>query len=246
MKEISNFIVNSHDADGSGTVRLSCAVRYMQECANLQLKHTHPTSQELAEHHQAFIISRMSVKCVQPLFAYDDIEVQSWLKSHRGVTFERLYRIVRGGHTVAEATSEWCLLGEGHKLLRSDTWDNTPHMDDDSVQLGRTERIIIPRDMTLEYVGKKSIAYGDIDSNRHMNNTNYPDMYCTFIPELNEPHTDGVRYFVSDYTVRFINEAPLGEELTVYRLKEDNKYLFKTVRADGEVNTEAKINIIEY
>ncbi len=245
MKKITDITVNSHDTDGSGTVRLSCTVRYMQECAMLQLQHTHPTSEELRQRRQAFIISKMSVKCFAPLFAYDDLEVQTWLAAFHGVTYDRVYRIKRNGVTVAEAASIWCLIGSGKKLLRADTWDNTPHTDDDSVDVAISHRSFFPSDDTLEQVGEKLVSYGDIDSNRHFNNTHYPDMYCSFIPELND-FSLGKKFFISDYSVKFLNEAPLGERLTVYRSKTDDVYYFKTVRADGLINTEARLCIAEY
>lgn len=248
MKEISNFIVNSHDADGSGTVRLSCTVRYLQECANLQLQHTHPTPQELLQNGQAFIISKMNVKCYAPLFAFDKIEVQTWLASFHGVTYDRMYKIVKDGEIVAEASSVWCLMGPGRRLLRASTWDNTPHMDADTISFTLSHHEHFPHDEDLELVGEKTVLYADVDSNRHFNNACYPDMYCSFIPELND-FASGKKYFVSDYSVHFLNEAPYKEKLTVYRSKTDkanSTYHFKTVREDGLINTRTRLCLTEY
>ena len=87
-------------------------------------------------------------------------------------------------------------------------------------------------------VGKYRVNYDDADQNLHMNNTRYPDMYSNFL-DLN-----GKR--IHTISINFIKEAPLGDELTVYLTKADNgAYYFRTVRSDGELNTEAEIWLSE-
>ncbi len=240
MKEISEFTVNSHDEDGYGIVRPSCVLRYMQECANLQINHTHPTSEELKEKHQAFILSKMNVKMYHPLHKFEKITVHTWLKECRGVTYNRLYKIFRGETLIAEGTSIWAMIGEGGRILRATEWDNTAHRDGDSVSLPAPGRFKLPDGLEFEYVGNKAVRFADIDSNCHMNNTNYPDMYCGFIPEMmydkNRPTPAAA---LDEFYINYVKEAPQGELLKIYKAVKDGKYYFRTVREDGLTNTEA-------
>ncbi len=241
MKEISEFIINSHDEDGYGNVRPSCVLRYMQECANLQLNHTHPTSEELKEKHQAFVISKMDVKMYERLHKFDRITVTSWLKECHGVTYNRLYRIHRGQTLVAEGNSIWAMIDilDG-RILRVSEWDNTAHLDSDTVDIQTPRHFRMPKDLEFEYVGDKSVRFADIDSNCHMNNTNYPDMYCGFIPEITyrkgKEEPDGE---IGEFLINYHKEAPQGDTLKIYRAYRDGAYYFRTVRDDGEINTDA-------
>ena len=71
----------------------------------------------------------------------------------------------------------------------------------------------------------------------HMNNTKYPDMYSNFLP-LNKK-------MITKLAINYVNEAKLGEKLRVLRANCDNIYYFKTVRADGKVNSVAEIELCD-
>ena len=87
-------------------------------------------------------------------------------------------------------------------------------------------------------VGGRLTEYADVDMNRHMNNTHYPDILCGYIPEIS-----GNR--VISMTLNFVNEAPLGERIKIYSGKSDGSYYFRTKRPDGKVNVEAEFILEE-
>ena len=94
---------------------------------------------------------------------------------------------------------------------------------------------------TLETVGQKTVRLSDVDYNGHMNNTNYVDMLCDYIPEL----TAGT-HRVTVMRIHFSKEAPIGETIEIKRLRTpDDKYIFRTFRSDGDVNVEAEFKIEE-
>ena len=70
-----------------------------------------------------------------------------------------------------------------------------------------------------------------------MNNTRYPDMYANFLPLDNKR--------IRSISINYKNEAPRGERLRVERADcgDGNTFYFRTVRADGLVNTEAEIEL---
>lgn len=236
MKWTENYRVNSHDSDASGKVRPSLILRYMQETANLQLHNLGPTTDELIAGDRAFILSRINMSIYAELHAYDNISVSSWACESRGVSFNRCYQIQRGGELVAEAASVWGLIGiSDRKIYRVE--DITLGFDtDEPLELDAPKRVHIPRDLPLALVGERPIVYSDLDLNQHMNNTNYPDMLCDFIPNV-------VDKKILNISISFAGEARLGETLKVYMRDTDGQYYFRTVRSDGSTNVEAMIMV---
>jgi acyl-ACP thioesterase len=86
-------------------------------------------------------------------------------------------------------------------------------------------------------VGGYGVHYGDVDQNRHMNNTKYPDMYSNYLP------LDGK--MIKSITIHYNNEAVIGEKLRVFRTNVGDNYFFRTVRSDGKVNSEAQIELCD-
>jgi len=90
---------------------------------------------------------------------------------------------------------------------------------------------------TLADIGTYGVHYGDVDRNRHMNNTKYPDMYSNFLPLENK--------MIKSISINYKNEAVIGEKLRVQRAYEDGIYYFRTVRGDAKVNSEASIELAD-
>lgn len=133
---------------------------------------------------------------------------------------------------ITEAASVWGLIGiEDHKLYKIE--DIKFGFDiDEPLELDSPRRVHIPRELNLSLVGERTIVYSDLDGNNHMNNTNYPDMLCDFIPDM-------VGRRVISLGISFAHEARLGEILKVYMAESDGEYYFRTIRSDGQVNVEA-------
>ena len=86
-------------------------------------------------------------------------------------------------------------------------------------------------------VGEFVVRYADVDQNRHMNNTRYPDMYSNFLP------LEGKR--IKSMSIAYLNEAPLGDILTVQMAESGGLFYFRTLRSDGKINSEAEIELTD-
>lgn len=234
MKYTINLTVNTHDTDMHGAVRPSVILRYMQEAANLQMNHTHPSSDELRfEMGKAFILSKVTVNIYSDLRAEDQIEVSTWANESEGVSFRRSAQIRKNGVIIAEMISVWALLNiETRRLCRVrdiqlgfDTEPEYPEIDE-------PERLRMPADLTPKLMGTRTVYYSDIDCNAHMNNTNYPDMLLNFLPDIKDKK-------VYSFAIHFMNEARLDTSFKVYVANEPEKTYFKTVLPDGKVGVEA-------
>lgn len=192
-----------------------------------------PTYAALFQKGLAFVLSRMSVRFYAPLFEYDDITLQTWTCLEKGASFGRAYRVLRGDEVVAEAMAVWALinLNEG-RLMRVDEVDF--HYSGDE-PLDIPTRFSFPR-VPLDEVAARTVLYEDVDCNGHMNNARYADWLCNCIPDIDV-------LTVTELQIYYVQEAPLGETVTVLYGEADDggTHLFETHLPNGDVNVRAVI-----
>ena len=230
-----------HDTDGDGILRPSALLVYMQETANIQCREYGMDLNDL--HHiegKGFLLSRMMVKIFAPLHAYEDIEVRTWCIDNKGYNFIRCFAVYRGDEQMALAVSHWALLDVAEKKMirTTDFRRDFPYgeMPDETLL---PPRVRSPAATDMEIVGARTIVYSDLDFNRHMNNTRYPDMICDFLPSM-----EGRR--VSSLSLSYLREAAFGDTLAVSRAPmegEGEGYLIRTTRPDGAVCLEALVEL---
>jgi acyl-ACP thioesterase len=211
----------------------------MQETANHQMRDKKPSYEELFKAGKAFILSRIDIRIYGDVMQYDKLDVQSWPCASKGVSFNRCYRVLRDGETMAEAVSVWALLNiADHRLCRVNEVDLSNYTYGEQLAFDGPTRFRLTPEMEegMTLAGTRRIMYSDIDCNRHMNNTNYPDMLCDFIPDIWDRQ-------ITSMKIHFVSEAPYGETLQVYRTERDTNgvFLFRTERANGETNVAAEI-----
>lgn len=236
MKWKEVYKINSHDADANGIVRVSHIMKYMQETANLQMWNMKPSYSDLREKEMAFVLSRIRISLYAPLHAHDEIICESWPCESKGVTFNRCYQILKDGIIIAEAVSAWALISTEEKKLYRVTDIELDYGMDEMLELDLPARFKIPAEVRMSLRGEKTVDYSDLDMNMHMNNTNYPDLLCNYIPQ-SEMMTSRVIGMAVNYT----SEAKLGDVLKVYRGESDGSYYFRTQKPDGTTNIEAEI-----
>lgn len=227
--------VDIHEVDYNGVARASALMRYMQTAAQNQLTENGMSYDELIERNRAFILSRITMEFSAPLRAYDRISALSFPCESRGFSFLRCHALEKEGQPIAKALSVWALIDtETRGLVKVNDFElglttNKPL----DISLAR---FVIPKEISP--VGSFKVRYSDTDQNRHMNNTRYPDMYSDFLP-LEKKRIERI-------SINYLNEAPAGEELTVYScVDEMGIYYFRTVRKDGLTNTEAQIMLCD-
>ena len=238
----SAFTVGSHDTDYMNGVRPSALLRYLQETSNLEHRFCGPDLYRLRDENKiAFILSKVSMKISGAPAPFEELRVQSWYAGSRGFSFLRCGRVFHGDELICEMHSVWALTDitdpTDRKLLRADTLE-LGFGAGEPLSLGFPPRMRFPADPEGIRVGQKKVLYADCDLNRHMNNTHYPDLFLGFAGDL-----DGKR--AEEIEISYLSEAPLGEELTVFRTEKDGDLFFRSVRASGAVNAEARIRLTQ-
>ena len=54
--------------------------------------------------------------------------------------------------------------------------------EDAAIETAAPIRFRLPADAPLREVGRHLVTYADVDVNRHMNNTKYADLLCSYLP----------------------------------------------------------------
>ena len=235
MKFSRHYQTAWHDTDFDRKVRPSQLLVYMQETSNCHMASCGLTLDELRDQKRlAFILSRISLALYRPLYAFEDIDVQTWTCPGRGFSSNRAFRILRGEDVIAEAYTTWALLDlENGKLCRFDRCDYA-FEDEDPPAMPIPARVRFPADADFAEWGKRRIVYSDLDYNGHMNNTRYPDMLCDFLPIESLGRIRGM-------TLSYLHEAAFGDTVTLLGTKQDGSYYVRTQNEAGVTCLEAQI-----
>lgn len=240
MKFTQHYTVKWHDTDANRMIRPTALFMYMQETANEHLAKEAISLDALRdEQGLAFLLSSISVVMYEPLYARDEIAVQTWVTESRGLKHNRCFAVLRGSCVVAEAFSVWALMDLREKrLLRSG--EEPYHLEpEQAVILPLPKRFHVPAPESMGLVGKRRIVYSDIDYNGHMNNTHYPDLFCDFLP-------DACSCRVTGMMLSFLHEAAFGHTLDVWRARTDDGFLFRLTDENGTVCTDALVQTVPF
>lgn len=231
-----SFTTRWHDTDAYRRVRATQMLVYMQEVSNHHMESCGLSLDRLRDEKRlAFILSKIRMRLYQPLYAFENIEVQTWTCEGRGFAISRFYRIMRGDCVIADADTTWALVNIDNKsLVRQEDIDIYSFENEPTVTLDIPLRLRFPRGAELESVGSRRIVYSDLDYNMHMNNTRYPDMLCDF---MSEDEIGAVKGFVLSY----VHEAAMGDVLDVRTVRCGEERYFRTVNEAGDTCLEAAV-----
>ncbi len=224
-----------HDTDARRRVRPTQLLVYMQETSNRHLTAMGQDLDKLRDDRGlAFILSKIRMELLEPVYAYEDIEVDTWTVAGRGYAFNRFYRIRKGNKTVALADTVWALISlESRELCREGSFDFGFEHEPPAL-LSIPPRFRVPHTEEMTLCGQRPIVYSDLDYNMHMNNTKYADMLCDFMPYEKTADIWGI-------SLSYLHESSFGDTLSVYMSTSDGKFDFRTVNGEGKVCLEAEI-----
>ena len=237
MKFVKEYTTRWHDTDATRIVRPTQLLVYMQETSNAHLDSTgHNLDRLRDEHSLAFLLSKTKIALYAPLYAHEEIRVETFTAESRAFGFNRYYRILRGDEVIAAADTTWALIDlNSRQLCKADAFDfGFEH--EPSLDIGLPPRFRVPHNDELDLLGERRIVYSDLDYNMHMNNTRYADMLCDFMPLEDVPAIKGM-------SLSYLHEAAFGDVIKIYAKKSDGRYSFRTVNQNGITCLEAEVLI---
>ena len=224
-----------HDTDANRCVRPTQILVFMQEASNHHIKALGTDLDKLRdEEGLAFLLSKIRLALHRPLYAFEDITVETWTVESRGFSFNRFFRITRGDEIIAEADTTWALISlKTGELCKVDSFSfGVEH--EPPIDIGLPLRFRVPKTELLELIGERKTVYSDLDYNMHMNNTRYADMLCDFMPYEKTSQIKGI-------SLSYLHEASFGSTVKVYRYEDEGKFSFRTVNEEGKACLEAEI-----
>ena len=230
-----NYTTRWHDTDANRIVRPTQILVFMQEASNHHIKALgHDLDKLRDEQGLAFLLSKIRLALYKPLYAFENITVETWTTPSRGFSFNRFFRIKRGDDVIAAADTTWALISlKTGELCKVDSFDfNFEH--EEPIDIGLPTRFRVPKQEILELVGERKIVYSDLDYNMHRNNTRYADMLCDFMPYDKIAQIKGI-------SLSYLHEAAFGNTVKIYRTDDGQKFDFRTVNENSTVCLEAEI-----
>ena len=226
--------INVHDIDYNGIAKASAILKYMQTAADSQLAEHGMSYEGLKGIGRAFILSKLKLEINKSFREGEPITAITFPCESRGFSFLRCYGIEQEGEVVARAVSLWALIDTNNRSLVKvkDFELDLPLLPPIDLYL---DRFKLPD--SLIDVGGYGVHYGDVDRNMHMNNTKYPNMYSNYLPLM------GKR--IKTVSINYLSEAPMGEKMRVLRADAGDMFYFRTVKANGAVNSEAEITLCD-
>lgn len=229
------YRIGAAETDINNIASPSALFRYMQDASDCHMVATGPSYDELLSRGMSFVLSRVSLVLSDKLLhRHDEINVETFATPSRGVAFGRDYRITSGDSLVALASTVWALvdISSGSLVRTGDV--ELGYGEEPPIDIGMPTRWRIPRELSLDELGRYKVSYADADVNGHMNNTRYPDIFCAFAGDMRGMTPSSMR-------INFITEAPLGELLFVTGASDGQHRYIRTIREDGKINAEADI-----
>lgn len=233
-----------HDTDGKGVLSPSRLLVYLQETAQAHIMSLGAGDEAMrSRDKEAFWLTRICFDVIKPIRAFDKIKVETWgSDDSRCFSFTRCFRVRRGGETVAQAYSVWALMNiETLRPISVKEW-SVPLELEAPIKPSAPLHARLPRDAVYTHGGTRTVTYGDIDVNGHMNNTRYPDVLCGFLPSA---AFDGK--CVNEMSLSYLHEAADGctlEGTFAPDPEDDDVYYVRTLISGTEtVNAEARIKL---
>lgn len=228
-----------YSADQYKMAKISGILQITQEAGNRQMTRDQIPYNELLASGKAFMLSRLDMEIHEPLKCDEMVTVSSWPCESQRATFLRNYSVERDGKRIITISSQWVLVDiESRKVLKVEDLDMSSCYFGEYIELCK-DKLRVPRDVAMEEVGTKLVQYTDLDYNGHMNNTYYLDVLSNFIPEL-----PAGTHRAKTVRLHYSKEAVLGETISIQMAKiGPEKYLFKTLKENGETNIICEIGL---
>ena len=229
-----------HDVDMSGRMKVSALMRYMEETAYRHMNKAGPTAESLRAKGQAFLLARTVVEVYAELRHGDEFEVGTWAENTcAGVSFGRAFSVRRGDVTVARSKTVWTLYDFCERRIIRVRDFPSDYMAEEPIDMELPRRLTLPETIQssdLVKLDEKRVEYGDIDENRHMNNTVYADMFCGCVPEICSGEAR-----VKSIFINYSHECSLGGKIEIEGASDGGVRYFRSKLSDGTLNAEAKV-----
>ena len=224
-----DFLITSTDTDASYACRPSALFVYLQRTIVRQAREVGASRDDMLSKYNCFwMVLRIWVRLNRPIIWGETLTVRMTVRRPQGARIYRDCDLFVGQEQVGEASTLWVLANHSTKRpINLDSLPEFPAQNSPAAKDVTLSRIQFPENMALH--DRRRLYYSDTDINGHINNTRYVDLACD-AAELNlRPH--GV--FMQEISISFVNECFAGDELMLYRGKDNGRLYIHGKGSDG-------------
>ena len=236
MKHSAKIVLYSSYFDMNDRLSPKSFLNLFQDVAGVNAVEIGVGYEDMLKKKLYWILSRVKFDVLKMPVPNQTVIVQTWPHEKGRIDFDRDFKILsEDGEVLVIGTSKWCVIDtESRTLQRTDNVNYVGEICPDVNYQEKFGKIMLPAEDVFEEVFTHEVRFSDLDHNKHMNNTNYADMICNYIPDM-----ENLR--VKSIGINYSAEAKKDETLKVYMSKIDGKYYFRTIRSDGKTNIEAEV-----
>ncbi len=215
------IVVKQNEGDLNGRMKLSALLRYVQQISTDHCTEMGVTTEDYQRTHSAFLLAKTSVEM------YEEIKVGQTIRllTHPGNAVKAVYPryteiFNEEGRLAASVDARWILVDtESRRIYRHKPEDLQLNFGNETVPMHKD--ISVPKEKEAEIVGEEIVRYSRLDTNHHLNNTEYADIVCDYMPfEL--MCEKQVRKLILHYH----QEVKLGENVKILRKAREEGWYF--------------------
>ena len=168
---------------------------------------------------------------------FSTVTATTWPAEPARIRADRLYKMEQGGQLIAEGKNEWAIFHpESGKLVKfAEVYPADFIHWDEIVCEGRYAKLKDNFD-DAEEIGRYTVASGDLDTSRHMNNVEYLKViFSAFTSSQLEEMN------VTEIDITYKNQCYEGEELVLKRKISEDGCEIGIIKADGTAGAIARI-----
>lgn len=204
---------NYYDCDGNNLLKISAAMRYMQQTSSEHLESIDLSPVKLYHEGMVFLLTKMCIKAHRMPRVAEPLVLGTAATETRGPRYVREFSIDSAdGERLISALSLWILVEpETRRILRPANFPY-PLPFVPSLIGGAIDDVRFPKLLETgeRYESEVEIKYSHLDTNSHVNNSIYADFVCDSLPFEKFSATE-----LDTLVIGFNNEAKRGDLLKI-------------------------------
>ncbi|SRR5690554_5110761 len=180
---------------------------------------------DMQQHHQAWVLSRMRIELeVLPTW-HEEVEIETWIESLKGMRSIRNFEMKHQGKIVAKASSLWVVLNTQRRRPEplAIPYDDLKQFPERKAFPNALNKIELKHE--AKEISSKTILYSDLDIVGHVNNVKYVEWCLDQLPKnlLEQNKIQGI-------DLNYLGEVHYQDNITIHSYSESNKIYFYVKR----------------
>lgn len=213
-----HMIIPCYQTDGAQLLKPAAFMDGAQEMANRHADILGFGYDDLSRTRTLWVLSRMHIRFIRHPKWREEVDFVTWHKGPSMMFYLRDYRMsAADGSPLVEATTSWLVIDvDTRRIVRGLSIDGDGSICTENAIAEPCGKVQMPRGAEPALAGTHTVAYSDIDLNGHTNNA----MYLVWAMDVVDYDVTSSRP-LKEMKINFNHETRPGEEVSLYRIRED-------------------------